>query len=511
MASEQKHEEIIQEHFKNITPNQVAVEARLQPETDVKIAKILTISCDSEILAYEALAGEVRYNGRANFKVLFVDSDGATNSMDYNADFSDKVVDEAIMPSSECLIDANTLDTDTVSVTQAEIRISAAVEINCKVAVSEHYNLIKESSEDIYTQTDELEYDVISAKGGETFYVSEEFEPKDNIVNILLCEATNITVDVSAGLDCVVCNGIIDLNVIYTTENGIIKNENFATEYSHEINASGARIDDKVVYIIKINSFTVTLTDDLSSNHKIIKGDFKMQAECRTVALTKAVAIIDAFSVSKEIKITGESIDFKKFAGSKRFDEMIEGTANLGDDLPSVDKVICLTSSKVQVANIYNEGDKLTIEGVLHTGIIYWNNEYETRNSVSVELPYSLTVKCDLPEGTLEFDGNACIVKITARPKKSGEVELSANVKFCVNVYCKKVGYYIKDIEIGEFKVTHESAIAVYITRQGEKLWDVAKALHTTPQNILANNPDLKEPLPSGERILIYRQISADI
>lgn len=511
MASEQIYEKIIPEHFKNVIPNQVAIEARLQPETDAKIAKILTISCDSDILSYEALAGEVRYNGRANFKVLFVDTDGATNSMDYNADFSDKVVDEAIMPSSELLIEAHTLDTDTISVTQNEIRISAAVEICCKVVVSEQYNLIKEGTEEIYTHTDELEYDVISSKGGETFYVSEEFEPKDNIVNILLCEANNITTDVSCGLDCVVFNGMVDLNVIYTTDNGLIKNETFTCEYSHEINAPGARIDDKVVYVIKINSFTVTLADDMASEHKILKGEFKMQAECRTLTVAKAVAVIDAFSVSKEVKIIGESIDFKKFVGTKRFDESIDGTANLGSDLPSVDKVICLTSSKIQVANIYNEGNKLTIEGVLHTGIIYWNNEYETRNSVSVELPYSLTVKCDLPEGMLEFDGNACIVKINARPKKSGEVELSASVKFCINIYSKKVCYYIKDIEIGELKVSHQSAISVYITRQGEKLWDVAKALHTTPQNILANNPHLKEPLPSGERILIYRQISADI
>ncbi len=510
MASEQIYEEIIPEHFKKAAPNQVAIEALLQPATDVKIAKILTISCESEILSYEALAGEARYNGRANFKVLFVDLDGATNSMDYNADFSDKIMDDAIMPSGELMLEANTLDTDTISVTQNDIRISAAIEISCKVVVKERLNLIKQTLDDVYTQTDELEYDVISGKGAETFYISEEFEPKDNIVNILLCEAANITSDVTAGLDCVIYNGMIDLNVIYTTENGLIKNENFTLEYSQEINAPGARIEDKVVYVIKINSFTMTLMDDLSGSHKLLKGEFKMQAECRTVAITKAVAIIDAFSVSKEIKITGESIDFTKFFGTKRFDETIEGSANLGDELPSVDKVICLTSSKVQVANIFNEGNKLTIEGVLHTGIIYWNNEYETRNSVSVELPYSLTVKCELPEGMLEFDGNACIMRISARPKK-GEVELSAQVKFCINVYCKKVGYYIKDIELGEIKISRESAIAVYITKQGEKLWDVAKALHTTPQNILMNNPNLKEPLPSGERILIYRQISADI
>ena len=511
MASELIFEEITAEYFKNITPNQIAIEAKLQPLTDVKIAKILTISCEAEILSHEALAGEARYNGRANFKVLFLDNEGATNSMDYNADFSDKIADDCIMPSSELMLEAHVLDTETVSVTQTELKISAAIEICCKVLISERLNLLKEGADDIYTQTEEIEYDIISTKSAETFLVAEEFEPKDNIVNILLCEANHITKDVSAGLDCVIISGMIDLNVIYSAENGLIKNENFITEYTQEINAPGARIDDKVIYSIKINSFTVTLTDDLATQSKTIKCDFKMGADCRAIGKAKAAAVVDAFSVSKEIKIIGESIDIKQFEGVKVIDESIEGAADLGEELPAVDKIVCLTSSKAQVANIYNEGDKLTIEGVLHTGIIYWNNEYETRNSVSVELPYSLTVKCDLPQGELDFDGKACILKVWAQPRKRGEIELKADVKFCINVYKKKIGYYIKDIQIGELKIAKDSAIAVYITRQGEKLWDVAKALHTTPEIILKNNPNLKEPLPAGERILIYRQITADI
>lgn len=511
MASELIFEEIVPEYFKTITPNQIAIEAKLQPLTDVKIAKILTISCDTEILAFEALAGEVRYNGRANFKVLFLDTDGATNSMDYNADFSDKVADDSIMPSSELLLEACVLDTETVSVTQTELKVSAAIEISCKVLVQEPLNLLKESTDDIYTQTEELEYDTVSSRCSETFYVNEEFEPKDNIVNILLCEANHITKEVNAGLDCIIISGVIDLNVIYTTENGLIKNENFMTEYTQEVNSMGARIDDKVIYSIKINTFTVTLADDLTDNTKTIKCDFKLRADCRTICQAKAVAVVDAFSVSKEINIIGESIDIRQFDGVKILDQTIDGAAELGDDLPAVDKVVCLTSSKVQVANIYNEGDKLTIEGILVTGIIYWNNEYETRNSVSVELPYSLTVKYDLPQGDLEFDGTGCIQKITAHSKRKGEIELRADVRFCINVYKRKIGYYIKEIQIGEVKMAKECAIAVYITREGEKLWDVAKALHTTPEIILKNNPNLKEPLPAGERILIYRQITADI
>lgn len=511
MASEPKYEEVNAEYFKSLAPAQVAVEARMQPETDARIAKILTISTNCEIVSFEPLDGEVRYSGRVNFKVLFIDIEGATGSMDYNADFTDKILDKVISPSSELFMEAAILDTDTVSVTQTDLKLSVAVEVRCKAMASEKVNYIKEGTEDIYTQTEELSFDTISSRASDSFYVTEEFEPKDNVVNVLLCEAVNIPTEVKCGLDCVIFSGMIDLNVIYTAENGLIKNENFSVDYSQECKSMGAKIDDRVVYMMKISGFSILLTDDIGSERKIIKGDFSLHAEAKTLTEVKTVAVVDAFSVAKEIKITGESITTPKFVECVRLDEKVEGTAALGENLPSIDKVICVTSSRAQLANIFNEGNKLTLEGVINTSIIYWNNEYETRNSVSVELPYSVTVKCDLPEEKLSFDGNAYVLNISARPRKNNEVELNATVKFCVNVYTEKVGYFLKEIEISGTKVTRETAIAVYITREGEKLWDVAKALCTTPQNIMAQNPELKEPMPAGERILIYRQISADL
>ena len=62
---------------RRLAKTQAVVEAKLLPAPNTVIARVLSITADSVIGASEVFTGEIRYNGRVNFKVLFVDVDGA--------------------------------------------------------------------------------------------------------------------------------------------------------------------------------------------------------------------------------------------------------------------------------------------------------------------------------------------------------------------------------------------------------------------------------------------------
>ena len=46
----------------------------------------------------------------------------------------------------------------------------------------------------------------------------------------------------------------------------------------------------------------------------------------------------------------------------------------------------------------------------------------------------------------------------------------------------------------------------IYIVKDNETLWDVAKELGTSVDEIMAQNPDLELPLKAGDRVYIYYQ-----
>ena len=52
------------------------------------------------------------------------------------------------------------------------------------------------------------------------------------------------------------------------------------------------------------------------------------------------------------------------------------------------------------------------------------------------------------------------------------------------------------------------SAISIHIAKSGETLWDVAKALGSTPELVMLQNPDITLPLSGGERVIVYRHLT---
>ena len=57
-----------------------------------------------------------------------------------------------------------------------------------------------------------------------------------------------------------------------------------------------------------------------------------------------------------------------------------------------------------------------------------------------------------------------------------------------------------------DFVFSQCKAEDIYIVKNNETLWDVAKQLGTSVDEIIAQNPELELPLKEGDRVYIYYQ-----
>jgi len=204
-----------------------------------------------------------------------------------------------------------------------------------------------------------------------------------------------------------------------------------------------------------------------------------------------------------------ESYKFGRYMFSKCLNEKIEGSAALETGMPYIDSVTALCGARMNIANAFAENDRIRIEGLVNVGVIYWNRESESHSSVQVELPFSVTASVPGVKEGCEIIAKGVICDISARPRKGTEVDITASVSVNAQVFEICEGLCVKEAEIGEPRSAKMSAIAVYVTKDGETLWDAAKALRTTPELIMSYNPGLKVPLSGGEKILVYRQRTA--
>ena len=94
---------------------------------------------------------------------------------------------------------------------------------------------------------------------------------------------------------------------------------------------------------------------------------------------------------------------------------------------------------------------------------------------------------------------------MSMRQRAEGECEAEASLKITAADGESYTVKYVASATEGEPIKRSDSAVSVYIPAAGDGLWETAKRLSESPENIRSSNPDLNFPLTGKERILIYR------
>lgn len=509
MAFEPVYNVIRADSKKRLASAQTVVECRLVPEAQIQIRKVLSITCSENIASCEILGGEARFTGRVNFKVLFSDTEGGLHCMDYNADFSDKIADKDIMAGMQAYAECSVMDTDTVSVSAGELKLACVLEVQLFVNAGEQITHLKEGGEDLFAQKETIEFCTLAGTGDESFAVSDERATKEKLERVLMCEAQAIVRNVYAGIDCFIIEGVAVISVTAETEDKAVCNIVLNAEFKQEIAGRGVSAGNDVLASVSVRTVSARLEKDMESGSNIIKAEVTLAACASAFSQEKAEVVTDAFCIRNELNMATESFRISRFMFCKCFNEKIDGSAALDADMPYIDTITAVCGGRMNIANAFAEKDKVRLEGLINTGVIYWNRETDTKNSVQVELPFSMTLSAP---GVIEGSSvmaKGIITDIGARPRKGTEIDIGASVSVQLQVFEQRDGLCVKEVEIGAERDLKMSAIAVYITKEGESLWDVAKALCTTPELIMSYNPGLKVPLTGNERILVYRQQTA--
>ena len=140
------------------------------------------------------------------------------------------------------------------------------------------------------------------------------------------------------------------------------------------------------------------------------------------------------------------------------------------------------------------------IEGSVSATLLYEQNG--DIRSTEVNLPFAVSLK-GLNENCTEISVAVCGVNI--RQRAEGECDAEAVLKICAADCEKSEVKYVTDLTEGEPQCVNQSALSVYVPAAGDGLWETAKKLLQSPEQIEATNPELAFPLSGKERILVFR------
>ena len=175
------------------------------------------------------------------------------------------------------------------------------------------------------------------------------------------------------------------------------------------------------------------------------------------------------------------------------------------DSSPYISKILCTTGTNIASVNIVPADNKVTIEGVMNANVVYECDEKMIHHHVS-QVPFSTSLKLDGITAGFNVAASVHPMSCNIKARRGRELLVDAKIGIALNAVARSSEKICTDITVGEAKVRDDAAIVIYMVRDKETLWEVAKHLNIPSTEIVKQNPSCANALTAGDRILIYRQ-----
>ena len=217
--------------------------------------------------------------------------------------------------------------------------------------------------------------------------------------------------------------------------------------------------------------------------------------------------IIDAYSTEKEVNLTLESFEQNEFLETKFVEDKIISTFTLTEDAPRVERILLSNGENISVVTAFAKDAEIVLEGIANIGTIYYSEDDDGNkvlNSVVIDVPYSLSVQAPLVKSGYNFEVDVSLGEVIVKNKKGRELEVIANINISYNINRPSVFAISTEINFGEQKQEKDYALEIYVAKENQTLWDIAKYLNISQENLLNQNPEVVLPLNAGDKLVAY-------
>lgn len=462
------------------------------------VAKVLSLAVDAKCTSATANNGYVDVQGRVNFHVIYIDKEGVTKGVDYNADYTANV-EGAFEEGDAVQCDVLVAESE-VSATSA-LTLTAVLELKaCAVKQKELNALV--GADDCYITRKEICVPSLVAQKSVTLPFNAEKNVGVEIDSVLSLsvncaprQAKTADGEVSAKLNVIA-------RVTYF-EDGNMRMQDFNIPLDEDIAIDGVLASDSVLFSCSVKNSRIVLQGVTDDNTIMLDGEVIIQA--RVFRCEKQEIVADLFMLTNSTETESQTDHVTCVDGCGYFAQRVSGSVALADNKTSAVEVCALPYARCYCSKaVVSEQGALHVEGVVNTDIIYLDEN--GLNSARAELPFEFDVASETPFSQ-EVCATCTVKDISATLKGDKEFDVDMNLLVEACGFSPLSIDYISDVEVGEEREQNTSALSIYVASSNETMLDVCKALSAMPEDILAQNPDLSLPFEDDTRIVYLRKI----
>ena len=485
--------------FFEITSGQVAVECVMN--STEKIADVLGVSAYCTTLTGEAMNGEISFSGNVDFRAVCVSQDGKLFSPDYACEYKTELKGQDIRPDTVFYTCQKIIESSVAPIDETNVKASALIEIT--VFGVRGKEIKTDTGDGLITAKRCIKSSEFVTAFESTFDLSEEIETKTDVINVLIAKTDIAVKDVRCQSDIVTVIGEIDASIVYTTDASVVT-KNIVIPFSQENVALNTTVDSFAGVCASVKSARIVIEGVEGNN--VIRLEVISKVEGTVFNTVDKEVLADAYSLTQNVSINKDCFEIPIFKNSYYNEEHISNSLKVGEDVEPISRILMAFVNGNNVSAITPFDDKLVLSGVVDTTVVYTQDDNSMR-SAKVEIPYSMRIKAEGLSESDDVNVTVNVGEVTAVSKRAREIEVMSLLKVRITSFGKEKECVITCITPNGEKAISDACISVYVTDENDTVFDIAKALNVTPDNVLETNQGLIEPIEKGRKIAVYRPL----
>ena len=462
----------------------------------------------------EVSDGKLVCRGCFNYNVMYIADDKSTlSNVNGKIDINEVVERDNIVQDMEYMLYPEVEHVDCTILNERKIRVGALMNIKGSLFDKQRLDIVKDVSqvECIQKHRKEITYqDIIGIEKTEsvirdtTAISAEEVATIINITPVVKVKESRIADNK------VIIGGVLEINpMACTLDSDVVELDKVGIDFTQFIEVPGAFDGMKEETLLSIGDFNYNFRDNSESSTAMLEIECTVCCKVKVTDEVTREVLQDAYSPQKIVKFDHRLISLNKTLCSMTDNFTVRETLSPEDETIEIKDIVSVCPS-ISIENAYVEGNKSIIQGIIKVVILYVPVEGEKMiYKISEEIPFENDVAVENLSDTCSIFNTVCMDKVEADLNRD-KIDLVVKAKRFIEAIDKKSeSFIIKGEDQGDYDLSTAPSIIVYICKDGDNLWDIAKKYNTTEEEI-ANVNEIKadEPIKPGKCLILPKKVS---
>jgi|GEM_PF-3583973 len=499
---------LMAERMAQVAGAQALVEGEISPPAMKQdIENILSLQANVLVSSSEVVEGRILLEGSVSFFVVYMDAEGLIDGFESATSFRHGLDAELAEAGMQAEVSANVMHTEYTQMDKRRINAKAVVALNGtlleKKEISAVESVIDVSDVQMLKETIGIPY--VSARGKSLFNIKEDVKLYQGmpLVSHIIGQTAVATIKNSfIDMNKVAVEGEVKVNILYmgVDEQLAIQQTQYTLPFEHMLAMESQAGDGKVLARIDVGETYIQLAEQDGEQYFKIESMLTVFADI--MKEQNADVIKDVYSPSVGLLPISEDISMRALLTNFNARSNLRETVSLQTGMPMIGRIL-MAFATPNVLNSYASDDKVFVEGVMDTTVVYVTRE-DILRSFQTQVPFMLDYDASGADEGMFVDPNILLENVFASGS-GNEIELKYNIEGSIRVFYINNETIVGDIQEVE-KEDVAGGITIYFADKDESVWDVLKKFNTTIEALSKYNGEMsaKDKLNEGQKILVY-------